>query len=347
MPPNTEIPPEVFSHQPDDPPPYPKTIVVVGLGMVAVSFIEKIREYDIDNMYEIKVFSEEPVGKKPLTLCVCIRQISFTTNLKFTIIVAYNRVGLTQYFSHRNIEQQLIQPQSWYDEQRVELFLDDPVEEIDSTTKRVRARKSGWVSYDILVLATGSSAALPPGIVLGMMEGVYVYRTLQDLQDIINWSNLDSVEHATIVGGGLLGLEAAKAAKDLGLKVTIYERSDRLMSRQLDQEASRMLEAEIKKLGLEAVVGHCPMQLLKDDNGSVMGVVLSNGEAMETQLVIYAIGIRARDQLADTCPGLEKGDRGGFKVNERLETSLPDVYAIGECASYNDMIYGLVAPGYE
>lgn len=264
----------------------------------------------------------------------------------FLLLVAYNRVGLTQYFSHRNVEQQLMRPGSWYDELRVQVFLGDPVQEIDSATKRVRARDVGWVYYDLLVLATGSSAALPPGVSLDAMKGLFVYRTLQDLSDIIEWAKLERVQHASIVGGGLLGLEAAKAAKDLGLKVTIYERSDRLMSRQLDQEASRMLEAEIKKFGLEAVINHCPMQLLQEE-GSVKGAVLSNGETVETHMMIYAIGIRARDQLADACPGLERASRGGFKVNERLETSLPDVYAIGECAAYNDMIYGLVAPGYE
>lgn len=144
-----------------------------------------------------------------------------------------------------------MRPGSWYDELRVQVFLGDPVQEIDSATKRVRARDVGWVYYDLLVLATGSSAALPPGVSLDAMKGLFVYRTLQDLSDIIEWAKLERVQHASIVGGGLLGLEAAKAAKDLGLKVTIYERSDRLMSRQLDQEASRMLEAEIKKLGLD------------------------------------------------------------------------------------------------
>lgn len=263
--------------------------------------------------------------------------------------MAYNRVGLTQYFSHRSVEQQLMKPRAWYEENNVNVALGDPVEEIDTAHKRVRARQTGWVHYDICVLATGSSAALPPGVSLDAMRGVFVYRTLQDLNDIIAWSERENVQHASIVGGGLLGLEAAKAAKDLGLQVTVYERSDRLMSRQLDQDASRMLEAEIQKLSLEAVVGDCPVKLKANDQDEICGLDLSSGQYKETQMVIYAIGIRPRDNIIQSQDHLliERAAHGGFKVNEYLETSVPDVYAIGECASFKGIIYGLVAPGYE
>lgn len=261
--------------------------------------------------------------------------------------MAYNRVGLTQYFSHQKIEQQYMQLHSWYEDNNVHLSLGDPVEEIDHERRRVRSRLSGWVSYDIFVLATGSSAALPPGISVDTMKGIYVYRTLQDLQDIVNWSKQDHVKHATVVGGGLLGLEAAKAAKDLGLETTICERSNRLMNRQLDLEASKLLQAEITKLGLTATIQDCPQTLEQDEHGRIKGARMTSEKYMDTQMLIYAIGIRARDELANSCPGLQKAPRGGFAVNERLETSIPNVYAIGECASFNDNTYGLVAPGYE
>lgn len=261
--------------------------------------------------------------------------------------MAYNRVGLTQYFSHRNNEQQYMQPRSWYDDNQVQISLGDAVDEINHEKQQIRSRLLGWVSYDFLVLATGSSAALPPGVPVETVKGIYVYRTLQDLEDIISWSQKPHVKHATVVGGGLLGLEAAKAAKDLGLEVTICERSDRLMSRQLDVEASRLLQAEITKLGLKASIQDCPQELEKDEDGFLKGARMTSQKFMETQLVIYAIGIRARDELTSSCPSLKKARRGGFTVNERLETSLPNVYAIGECASYDDMTYGLVAPGYE
>ncbi|KAM6500317.1 nitrite reductase H large subunit [Amanita muscaria] len=299
-----------------------KTIVVVGLGMVALSFIEKIREYDLEQTYEVKVFSEEPH-------------------------VAYNRVGLTQYFSHKNFELQYMRPRAWYDENKIHISLGDPVEEIDSERQQVRARLTGWVSYDILVLATGSSAAVPPGIPVDSVNGIFVYRTLQDLRDIVEWSQQDHVQHATVVGGGLLGLEAAKAVKDLGLQVTISERSNTLMSRQLDVEASRILQAEITKLGLTISIQDCPVEPVQDSIGRLKGARMTSKKYMETQVLIYAIGILARDQLADSCLGLSKAEHGGFAVNEHLETSLPNVYAIGECASHNDTTYGLVAPGYD
>ncbi len=227
--------------------------------------------------------------------------------------VAYNRVGLTQYFSHRKIEQQYMQPRSWYGENNIHISLGDPIEEIDHERRKVRSRLSGWVSYDVFILATGSSAALPLGIPVDSTKGIYVYGTLQDLQDIVGWSQQDYVKHATVVGGGLLGLEAVKAAKDLGLETTICERSDRLMNRQLDLEASKLLQAEIVKLGLKATI--CPQTLEQDEHGRIKGARMTSEKHMDTQMLIYAIGIRAWDELANSCPGLLKAPRGGFAVN--------------------------------
>ena len=240
-----------------------------------------------------------------------------------------------------------MQPRAWYTENNVQVELGNPVEEIDAEAKRVRTRLSGWVNYDTLVLATGSSAALPPGVTLDKYGGVFVYRTLQDLEDIMAWSKRENVTQAAVVGGGLLGLEAAKAAKDLGLDVSIYERSDRLMARQLDCDASRVLVAEIEKLGLKSIIGDCPMELEGDEESNLKSFKLGSGETHTSQMAIYAIGIRPRDGLSQSTPQLKCAARGGFVVNDRLETSIPDVFAIGECASHNDMVYGLVAPGYE
>ncbi|KAI8079951.1 uncharacterized protein BX664DRAFT_362080 [Halteromyces radiatus] len=343
MPPNTETDTflyqdDIASSSRDISEPITETIVIVGFGMTAVSFIEKILEYDNQSRYRIRVFSEEPT-------------------------VAYNRVGLTQYFSHHDTSKQWMKPPTWYDENNVDIHLGDPVEEIDITNQAVRTRLSGWVQYDKCILATGSSAAIPPGTPINEMDGVFVYRTLEDLDNIHQWSQSPSVKHASIVGGGLLGLEAAKAAKDLGLQVTIYERSDRLLSRQLDQEASNQLEQEIISLGLKTCIGHCPVTLIKDQdeqqmeidpnpstkNNRLAGMILSNGEHVKTDMVIYSIGITPRDHLAqkDGHQLLERGDRGGFKVNSLMETSAGNIYAIGECASYNGMCYGLVAPCYD
>ncbi|KAG1059760.1 hypothetical protein G6F42_028195 [Rhizopus arrhizus] len=124
----------------------------------------------------------------------------------------------------------------------------------------VRAKNASWISYDICVIATGSSAAVPPNAPTNM-DGVFCYRTIEDLDNIIEWAARKDVQKATIIGGGLLGLEAAKAALDLDLKVSIYERADRLMCRQLDQAASRLLESEINKLGITTSIGYCPDQV--------------------------------------------------------------------------------------
>ncbi|KAI9321278.1 nitrite reductase NiiA [Dichotomocladium elegans] len=334
MPPNVERPAALYTASPpssesgeDASVPERKRIIIAGLGMVAASFMEKLLEYGPDK-YQIRVFSEEPE-------------------------VAYNRVGLTQYFSHLDVERQLMLPRSWYAENNIQVDLADPIEEIDTVNKRVRARQQGWIDYDICVLATGSSAALPPNVNPDKYSGVFVYRTLQDLNDMVAWSRQEHVKHAAVVGGGLLGLEAAKAAMDLGLETTLYERADRLMSRQLDCDASRVLEAEISKLGIKTVIGDYPVELQgSDEDGPIPGkpairtMRLSNDQIVETQMVIYAIGVRPRDQLSQ--PGsLERAPRGGFVVNERMETTAQDVYAIGECASFLDTTYGLVAPGYD
>ncbi|ORX96947.1 hypothetical protein K493DRAFT_370402 [Basidiobolus meristosporus CBS 931.73] len=321
MAPNTEIITPTDAQQ---------TIVVVGLGMVAVSFIEKVLSYDTKHMYNIKVFGEEPE-------------------------VAYNRVGLTQYFAHRDPAKQLMKPREWYAENNIEVHLGDLVQEIDTVGQRVRAEKYGWVNYDICVLATGSSAALPPGVPpMGSVGGIYVYRTLEDLEQIIAWANRDNVKRATIVGGGLLGLEAAKAAKDLGLISTVYERADHLMTRQLDCEASKLLVGELERMGLNSILGDCPMSLaqavdeLEPSKKKISGFTTASGKEVETDMIIYSIGIRPRDQLARESDGsLKLGERGGIAVDNQLRTSAPNVYAIGECANFNGMCYGLVAPCYD
>jgi NAD(P)H-dependent nitrite reductase large subunit len=266
--------------------------------------------------------------------------------------VGYNRVGLTQYFSHRDPEKQLMKPRHWYDENQIEAHVGDLVEEIDTENKMIRSKYASWVPYDICVIATGSSAAVPPNAPTDM-DGVFCYRTIEDLDNIIDWAAREDVSSACVVGGGLLGLEAAKAAMDLNLKVSIFERADRLMSRQLDKDASDLLESEINKLGITTSIGYCPDQVvgaLDPDSKRVRvsGLKMSSDEESDivpTDMLIYSIGIRPRDELC-TASGdtLIRGSRGGIVVAPDMSTSAPDVYAIGECASFNDMCYGLVAP---
>ncbi|KAI8577557.1 hypothetical protein K450DRAFT_177615 [Umbelopsis ramanniana AG] len=295
-----------------------KIVVVVGLGMVGLSFIEKILEYDTDKLFDIITFSEE----------------SF---------VAYNRVGLTQYFKHRDVLQQLMQQQAWYQDHNVSVHLGDRVISINHQEKTVTSNKGKVISYDYCIMSTGSTAAVPTGMPGFESSGVFVYRTIDDLDSMISYSK--TCRKAAVVGGGLLGLEAAKAAKDLGLEVTVFDRSNRLMSRQLDVDGSRVLQEEIEKLGISVVVSNCPKGILHD-NGSVTGLTLQDDTNVDTNVVIYAIGIRPRSDLA-SASDIEVAKNGGVITDDYMQTSAPDVFAIGECVSHADITYGLVAPGYE
>ncbi|KAG0236813.1 hypothetical protein BGW42_002681 [Actinomortierella wolfii] len=316
------------------------SIVIIGLGMVGLSFIEKILEYDTAKKYTITAICEEP-------------------------LVAYNRVGLTQYFSHRSAEQLLMKPEQWYHENNVKLLMHQTAVKINSSLKVIESVPTLALSsntatpvvtttpYDICILATGSDALLPPVKALPGLDlpGVYVYRTIDDLDRIIEKSKTS--KHAAVVGGGLLGLEAAKATSDLGLKTTIYERNTQVLARQLDSEGASMVLREIEKLGIGHSLGNPPVAFMAEPstmNGkerpSVTHAKLQDGTIVEHDLVVFAIGISPRDKVARDS-GVECHPRGGVLVNDSLETNIENVYAIGEVACHRNQIYGLVAPGYE
>jgi nitrite reductase (NADH) large subunit len=191
------------------------------------------------------------------------------------------------------------------------------------------------------VLATGSAPFVPP--IPGVdKQGVFVYRTIEDLEGIIAYA--DTVEAAAVIGGGLLGLEAAKAAYDLGLNTHVIEFMPRLMPRQVDAAGSRLLIKEIEALGVRVHVDTATKEIL--GNGKVKGMLFTSGETLAVGMVIVSAGIRPRDELARQC-GIDVGERGGVVVDDHLRTSDPDIYAIGEVAQHAGMVYGLVAPGYE
>ncbi|RUP43599.1 hypothetical protein BC936DRAFT_136960 [Jimgerdemannia flammicorona] len=296
-----------------------RTIAVVGLGMVGLSFIEKILEYDTDKAYRIEVFCEEPH-------------------------VAYNRVGLTQYFSHRDASRLLLQTPEWYAANKVVVHLGQKATYVNHAEKWIESSSGHRVDYDNCVLATGSSAAFPPSCPNMDSKGVFVYRTLEDLDSIIEYAK--GVKTAAVVGGGLLGLEAAKAVLDLGLQVTIFERNPRLMGRQLDDDGALLLSAEIEKLNIKLSLGNAPVEIIPDSNAAVAGLKLEDGTFLEESMVVFAIGIRPRDDVA-RISGIDVHPRGGVQVNDLLETSADDVFAVGEIALHRGAIYGLVAPGYE
>ena len=296
--------------------PRPQTVVVVGNGMVGQRFCEKLVELDRAGQYAIVTFCEEPRA-------------------------AYDRVGLTSFFAHRSAEKLMLAKREWYDEHGITLHIGDRVQQIDRTRRRIRSDQGVEVAYDIVVLATGSYPFVPP--VPGIdKRGVFVYRTIEDLEKIMAYGK--RAKRAAVIGGGLLGLEAAKAAYDLGLETHVIEFAPRLMPRQIDDVGSRILVQQITSLGVQVHLNKGTKEV--HGAGRVQAISFTDGSSLEVDMIIVSAGIRPRDDLARAC-GLEVGERGGIVVNERLQTSDPHMYAIGEVALSRGMIYGLVSPGWQ
>ena len=223
------------------------------------------------------------------------------------------------------------------------------VTDVRPDEKVVITAKGDRVSYDILVLATGSDAVLPRHTPGHDAKGVFVYRTIDDLQKLISFSSTLKGTTGVVVGGGLLGLEAAKAMMDLEEfnKVRLIERNRWVLSRQLDGDAGGMVVELVRNLGLDVMVSKRVGKIEVDDNNSVKGIVLEDGEKMDCTCIMFAIGIKARDELARKA-GIRCADRGGgIVISPSLQTSVPDIYAIGECASWENQTFGLIAPGIE
>jgi nitrite reductase (NADH) large subunit len=294
----------------------PNTVVVIGNGMVGHRFCERLLDFDPDHHYEIVTFAEEP---RP----------------------AYDRVNLSKYFGHRQAEKLALATPQWYADRGIRLYVGDRVTEIDRDKRVVRSARGREVPYDFVVLATGSAPFVPP--VPGIdKQGVFVYRTIEDLEQIIAYGA--SVRKAAVIGGGLLGLEAAKAAYDLGLETHVVEFAPRLMPRQIDDAGSRVLVGKINALGVQVHLNKNTKEIV--GNGKVEAMSFADGSELDVKMVVVSAGIKPRDELARAC-GLTVGPRGGVVVDERLRTSDPAIFAIGEVALFGGMIYGLVAPGYE
>ena len=291
------------------------TVIVVGNGMVGYKFCEKLVARSSE--FNIIVFGEEPRH-------------------------AYDRVHLSEYFNGKTADDLSMSSLSWYADNNITLFLGDPVQEISTLNKTILSLNGVSLNYDYLVLATGSSAFVPniPGVEKG---GIFVYRTIEDLELMKGWAANAKV--GAVMGGGLLGLEAAKAVMDLGLaEAHVIEFAPRLMPRQIDAMGSGMLQSKLTSLGLNI---HLNKSTQCITGGSVItGLKFNDETVLAVDMLVISAGVRPRDELARLA-GLNVGTRGGITVNEKMQTSDPSVFAIGECALYDGMIYGLVAPGYE
>jgi nitrite reductase (NADH) large subunit len=290
-------------------------IVVIGNGMVGYKFCEKL--VSKDQNFEITVFGEE-------------------------IRPAYDRVHLSEYFSGKTAEDLSLAPSQWYRDNNITLYLGDPVKEINRASKTVCSHNNITVSYDYLILATGSSAFVPP--IPGVeKEGVFIYRTIEDLEMMTDHAK--KAKKGAVIGGGLLGLEAAKAMLDLGISDThVIEFAQRLMPRQIDDAGSKILRNKLESLGLKIHTNTNTKEIIGDN--SILAMHFADDTTLEVDMLVISAGIKPRDELAKGC-GLQVGPRGGIIVNNQLQTSDENIFAIGECALHDNMIYGLVAPGYE
>ncbi|HZB11864.1 MAG TPA: nitrite reductase large subunit NirB, partial [Chryseolinea sp.] len=289
-------------------------VIVVGNGMVGYKFCEKLRSRSKE--HEIIVYGEEP---RP----------------------AYDRVHLSSYFSGSTADDLLMAPASWYVENNVELFTSELVTELHRENKTIKTHTGKVDHYDYLVLATGSSAFVPT--VEGVeRHGVFVYRTIEDLNQIIDYGT--KVKKAGVLGGGLLGLEAAKALLDLGLETHVVEFASRLMPRQIDEVGSAVLAHKLNQLGITIHTNKNTKKIA--GNGKLEGLEFADGSSLSLEMLVISAGIRPRDELAKV-NGIEVHPRGGVIVDNLLRTNDYSIFAIGEVAVHNNMIYGLVAPGYE
>lgn len=293
-----------------------KKLVVVGNGMVGHAFLDKLVQSPAYADYQVTVFGEEPR-------------------------VAYDRVYLSAFFSGKTAADLSLVPPGFYEQHGFTIRLNEKVVSIDGAAKTVTTSTGDTLSYDKLILATGSYPFVPP-IEGNQREACLVYRTIEDLEAIQAASASSKV--GVVIGGGLLGLEAAKALRDLGLQTHVVEFAPRLMPVQLDTGGASMLRRKIEALGVRVHTSKAT-SIIEQGEQCRHRLAFADGESLEADLILFSAGIRPRDELAKQA-GLTMGARGGIVINDQCQTSDANIYAIGECALHHGMIYGLVAPGY-
>ncbi|WP_176561882.1 nitrite reductase large subunit NirB [Mycolicibacterium palauense] len=300
-----------------------KSVVVVGHGMVGHRFVEALRSRDTTGAWQVTVLAEESDA-------------------------AYDRVGLTGYTEHWERALLALPGNAYSGDDNVELRLGARVSRIDRGARCVHTESGERIDYDALVLATGSYAFVPP--VPGHdLPACHVYRTLDDLDAIR--ADVDRALEAggaptagVVIGGGLLGLEAANALRGFGLDAHVVEMAPRLMVQQLDEAGGTLLARMISDLGIAVHTG-AGTEAIETSADGRMRVRLSDGSEIDTAVLVFAAGVRPRDELARAA-GLALAERGGVLTDRSCVTSDPNVYAIGEVAAVEGRCYGLVAPGY-
>ncbi|RIP37338.1 NAD(P)/FAD-dependent oxidoreductase [Staphylococcus gallinarum] len=289
-------------------------LVMIGNGMAGIRTIEEILERD-DQRFEITIIGKEPYPN-------------------------YNRIMLSNILQKKMTQTDIIMNDfDWYKEHDIYLVVDDPVIEVDKVQKQVMTRNGLTFDYDICIFATGSKAfTLPiPGATYPSVIG---WRTLEDTEKMIEIAS--TKKQAIVIGGGLLGLECARGLLDQDMDVTVIHLADWLMEMQLDKRAATLLQNDLTAQGMKFKLNTSTEEIIGDTD--VTGIRLDDGTRLKADLVVMAVGIRPYNEIARNC-GLDVNK--GIVVNDYLQTSNDSIYAIGECAEHNGIVYGLVAPLYE
>jgi nitrite reductase (NADH) large subunit len=292
-------------------------ILVVGNGMVGHKFIENVLNSSTAAQFDIVTFAEEPR-------------------------LAYDRVQLSAYFSGSTAADLMLTSEEYYRSNGVNYVLNEQVVDIQPEKNCVVTASGRKESYDKLVLATGSYPFVPP-LPGRDQPHCLVYRTIEDLEAIT--ASAAESKIGVVVGGGLLGLEAANALKNLGLETHVVEFAPRLMAVQLDEGGGQVLRRKIEKLDVNVHTEKNTQEIVAGEKCRYR-MNFSDGSYLETDMVLFSAGIRPRDELARKA-NLSVGERGGIVVNNFCQTSVDNIYAIGECALWSNRIFGLVAPGYQ
>jgi len=289
-------------------------LVIIGNGMAAARFVEEMAKRSLGR-YAVAVIGDEPR-------------------------LAYNRVLLSSVLAGEATSQEIeLKSAVWWRDRGVTVTYGCAATSIDPATRTVKLANGMSVSYAKLVLATGSSA-LRLNVPGADLPGVHTFRDSRDVDCLLTLA--DEKKRVVVVGGGLLGLEAAYGLAKAGAKVTLLHLMDRLMERQLDSAAAALLKELVERKGIEIILGANTKQITGE--GSVQGVELTDGRTINTDAVIFAAGIRPNVQLAKDA-GIEINR--GILVDDLMRTAHQDIYALGECAEHRGICYGLVEPAYE
>ncbi|MGD9698333.1 nitrite reductase small subunit NirD [Acinetobacter sp.] len=287
-------------------------LVLVGNGLAGMRCLEDLLDMAPER-YEVTVIGEEPWGN-------------------------YNRILLSPVLSgDKTIDDIMLHPNAWYSDKNIRFIAGDAAVKIDRPRKQVYTEKGLVVDYDRLILATGSKPFVPP-IPGWDLKGVISFRDIYDVNTMLEYCK--SKQNAVVIGGGLLGLEAAYGLKQRGMNVTVLHLMDRIMERQLDSRASSLLRQSIEAKGINIITQANTEQLIGEE-GHVTQIKLKDGTVLDADLVVFAVGIRPNMALAQSA-GL-RCNRGVI-VNDTMQTFDPSIYAVGECIEHRGQTFGLVEP---